>query len=640
MNGAETAVRQARSAMPALKVTGPDGTDRTVDWVDGSIGIGREPSNHLVLEHAQVGRWHAAIFEEAGPSYRLRDLGSATGTRVARKPIRSHPLREGDEFTIGPYRLCYFCDAPRMRGSGRGRAMHIHFGSGEKDPLGRDPIAAPVVGRVRWNAPPREDGTTRPSPRALFEALQAVAARLDVDELLECLLEQVERLAGPSVSFAALIQDDGTPDIDGLRARLRGESASDNVQVSQSVIDRTVQAAAPTLAIQGLNPTRSQELLRIGRAIGLPLVAKGRVKGLVYADWRWEDPPPPGDDVMEWLAALALYAGSAFENALNYRRVTLRKERLQQSHRSLTQIVGLSADTREVLDTVDRCAEREFDVLILGPTGTGKELVARRIHERSPRRDGPFVAVNCASIPSELFESEMFGHTRGAFSGAIVARLGRFQESSGGTLFLDELGELAADHQARLLRVLDERQVTPIGGRAVAVDLRIIAATNQDLERAVEAGTFREDLYNRLGIPIRTTPLKDRPEDIPILAYYLLDGLTHAQGEDYREISPAAMACLLQHSLPGNVRGLRRRLLNAVVFGGEVIEPRDLDRDSDSRGANALPSLEQVEADYIRRVLHATGGHQGRAAKILGVAPNTLKARMVHFGIERGDFQA
>jgi len=623
--------------MPVLTITGEDGAQRRVEWVDGCIGIGREPSNHVELEDARVARWHAAIFEEAGPSYRLRDLGSARGTRVAAKRIQSHLLREGDEIQVGPFRLVYAGDAGCTKPTPGGHALHIRFGVEVNDPIGRNVKEQTLSGQIGWDSAAARTEGARPSPRALFEAIQSVAARLDLDELLECLLEQVDRLAAPSVSFAALVRDDGSLDIRQRRSRLETEPGPKGVRVSQTVINRTIESRKPILALKRETSVSMQEL-GISRAIGLPLVAHGRVRGLIYGDWRRWGEPPQDEERMEWVAALALHAGTAFENALHYQRLQTQKQRLEQSQRALTQIVGMSHETRTLLDDLDRCARRDFDVLIQGPTGTGKELVARRLHEQSARRDGPFIAVNCASIPRELFESEMFGHKRGSFSGATSDRLGRFQEAHGGTLFLDELGELATDHQARLLRVLDEHKATPVGGQPVHVDIRVVAATNRDLEKAVEEGTFRSDLLYRLGIPLRTTPLKDRPEDIPILSYYLLDRL--AQGEDLRDISAEAMEYLMQHRFPGNARELRRLLRNALVHSGTRIELRDLDRDGDrTRGARGLPGLEQIEADHIRKVLRATGGHQGRAARILVVSPNTLKAKMDRYKISRDDFR-
>ena len=625
--------------MPTLRVTGPDDISSSICWSEGSVGIGREPSNHVVLSHANVARWHAAIFEEPGPSYRLRDLGSPTGVWLDQARIKSRVLQEGDEVTIGPYHLAFVLSEPEGSTASRGHALRIRFGDLAEDPLGTNVKTQALSSEIDWSRADARGpvGKAELSPRRLFEAVQAVASRLDLDEMLECLLDHVDRLVAPSVSFTALVTREGSLDIRARRAHLGRDPGAKEIRVSNSVTQRALHSGQPVVASHSMDPTRSMAVLRIASAACLPLVAEGRVRGVLYADWRWGTLPAE-ESRLEWIAALVLYAGSALENALHHQGLRDQHARLQQSRRSYTQLVGVSAGTRRLLEEAERCAERDIDVLVLGPTGTGKELVARRIHERSGRRDGPFVPVNCASIPRELFESEMFGHARGAFTGAVTSKLGRFREATGGTLFLDEFAELSLDHQARLLRVLDERTVSPVGGPPEPVDLRIIVATNRDVSQALKEGTLREDLYHRLGFTIRTTPLRDHLEDIPILSYYLLDRHTQTQGEAFRDIAPKVMDSFFLYGWPGNVRELGRTLRNALVMARDVIEPADLQTDWEILWDRGLASLEEVEAGHIRRVLHATSGNQGRAAEILGVVPNTLKAKMDRYGIRREDF--
>jgi DNA-binding NtrC family response regulator len=620
--------------MPTLRVTAPDGTSSTASWKEGSVGIGREPSNHVVLDHEKIARWHAAIFEAPGPSYRLRDLGSPSGVWLGEERVRSRVLQDGDEFTLGPYRLTFTPHERKTRNAG-GHVLRLRFGRETDDPLGNNPETRELPHEFDWSG---AGDLAEVSPRRLFEAVRAVAGRLDLDEMLACLLDQVETLLAPSVSFAALAADDGSLDIRARRVRLREQLTAEEIRVSQSIVRRARESGQPVLAHH--TETRSMHELSIVRAACLPVVAEGRVRGIVYADWRTGAGPEGDRRRIEWITALVLYAGSALENALHYHGLRTRHERLQQSRRTYTQLVGVSDDVRRLLEEIDRCAARDVDVLVVGPTGTGKELVARRIHERSKRCDGPFVAVNCASIPRDLFESEMFGHVRGAFTGASANRLGRMREAHGGTLFLDEFAELPLDHQARLLRVLEDRAVSPVGGTSEAVDVRIIAASNRDLVQAMRERTLREDLYHRLGFMIRTTPLHSRRQDLPLLAYYLLDAQTQAQGEPYREIAPKVMDSFFLYGWPGNVRQLGRTLRNALVMARDVIQPVDIQPDWEHLWDEELASLEEVESDHIRRVLHATGGNQGKAAKILGVAPNTLKAKMDRYGIERDGFQA
>ncbi len=635
--------------MPALSILDPDGPVRVVSWPEGSVGLGRDPTNHAALPNGKVERWHAAIFMDPGPSYRLRSLVGRAGISQGRDRIRSRVLQDGDRFQIGPYDLT-FQSAMSQDGAVGGRPGHAVRLSGPlHDPLGANPetreLHASDWTTAGWSLTHGPD----PAPRELFISVQAVASTLGLDEMLECLLEQVVRVAAPSVSFAALMEEDSTPDVRALKTTPGRDPGPNGPEVSQSTIRDSVRGGLPILAIRSVQ-RESMVRLKIVRALCLPLVADRRVRGIVYADWREWGEPPVEEAKLEWLAALAMYAGSTFENAIHHEqlraeheRLRSQHERLQQSHRTQTQIVGVSAATRQLLEDVDRCAARERDVVILGPTGTGKELVARRIHECSKRRDGPFVAVNCAAISRDLFESEMLGIDPLAVTGVPAGRPGRFREANRGTLFLDEIGALTLDHQASLLRVLEDHAVRPVGGRGqpVVVDIRVVAATNLDLEEAMRQGEFREDLFHRLGVPIRTTPLKERPEDIPILAYYLIDRSSQAENEDWRDIAPKVMEALLGYGWPGNVRELGRCLRNALVFAGERIEMSHLRADPQIVGsAKGIPPLKDVEAEHIRRVLRATGGNQAQAAKILKVAPNTLTAKMRLYRIRRDEFRS
>ncbi|MBI1795456.1 MAG: sigma 54-interacting transcriptional regulator [Candidatus Eisenbacteria bacterium] len=620
--------------MPSLTITSPDADDAHYRWDEGSIGMGRDAANHVILADPRAARWHAAIFEEPGPSYRLRALGQRCATRVNESPTRSRVLDDGDVIRVGDWRLTFH--APAAAAAARASLGRLQL-TEDVDPIGLDPetreLQGPDWGEAGWGR--EHDGG--PPLSELFWSIQAVAATLDVDELLETLVIKVEQYTTPSLCFAALVDPDSSLDVRAQRTDLT--SQAERIPFSESTVRRAIESRLPIRAAA----VRSTSFDRLGilRALCLPLVSNRTVRGIVYADWRRMGEKPIADGPLEWLAALTMFAGSAFENALYHERLRSRHERLRRSNRSRTQIIGVSRPTRALLDDIERCAASSEDVLITGETGTGKELVARRIHERSARHDGPFVAVNCASIPEQLFDSEMFGHRRGAFTCAVTDRKGRFQEANGGTLFLDEIGELAANHQARLLRGLQEKVIDAVGSdRPVALDLRVIAATNRDLRKAVAAGAFREDLYNRLGLPLATAPLRDRPEDIPILAYYLLDRLTIGQGEAVREIAPRVMQTLTTYRWPGNVRELSACLRNAIVFSDDRVTVSDLRRNPEVIGrAKGLPRLDEIEADHVRLVMRATAGNKSQAAKILGVAENTLSAKMKRYGIRRDDYR-
>jgi two-component system nitrogen regulation response regulator GlnG len=294
-------------------------------------------------------------------------------------------------------------------------------------------------------------------------------------------------------------------------------------------------------------------------------------------------------------------------------------------------------------------------VLVQGETGTGKELVARAIHQQSPRREAPFVTVDCGAIPETLVESELFGHERGAFTGAQAKREGYFQLARGGTLFLDEIGNIPLATQAKLLRVLEQREVLPLGGgRPVAVDARIIAATNADLQQGVKAGRFRADLYYRVGeFTIALPPLRSRREDIAHLAQRFLDEVSMELRRPVRRVSDEAMAALLRHEWPGNVRELRNVIRKAALLATDVVTAEHLPalRAAGPPGGIVSPvgdelSLREVaelaaaraERELIRQALEATNGNKSRAARMLRTDYTTLHAKMKRYGISARDF--
>jgi DNA-binding NtrC family response regulator len=330
------------------------------------------------------------------------------------------------------------------------------------------------------------------------------------------------------------------------------------------------------------------------------------------------------------------------QNILRQRELTEENTRLKEKVSELSAaapIIGQSSKMKQLLEMIDTVAEADSTVVIRGESGTGKELIARAIHSRSKRRFFPIVAVNCGSIPESLLESELFGHEKGAFTGAQYRRKGKIELAHGGTLFLDEIGDIPPKMQIDLLRVLETKRFTRVGGNEeVMSDFRLVCATNKDLEQLLENGTFREDLYYRVNVfRIDVPPLRERREDILPLASHFIEKYARAMSRPVKEISPQAEAMLLSHRWPGNVRELENAIERAMVVGkGAAILPEDLPFQVHADAAEpAALSLAAIEKMHIEQILRETSGNVTRSAKILGIDRATLYNKMKRYGIRR-----
>jgi DNA-binding NtrC family response regulator len=325
----------------------------------------------------------------------------------------------------------------------------------------------------------------------------------------------------------------------------------------------------------------------------------------------------------------------AIRRALDDQRLRTENARLRaevERRSGLGRVLAASRAMEAVLEQVRAVADTDASVLLLGESGTGKELVAQALHWTSARRSGPFVAVNCAAVPEALLESELFGHEKGAFTGADRKRMGLFAAAQGGTLFLDEVGDLPAAIQVKLLRAIQDKAVRPVGGsEVISLDLRLVTATNRDLPAMVREGRFREDLYYRLAvIPIRLPALRERPEDIELLARHFLQRAARRLSKHITGFSPEAVAWMREHRWPGNVRELENVVERAAVMtrGSEIARP-DLGTEFalDSSLSSLRPTLAELERQYIRRVLDDTQGDKRAAARVLGVSVRTLQRK-------------
>jgi two-component system response regulator HydG len=349
------------------------------------------------------------------------------------------------------------------------------------------------------------------------------------------------------------------------------------------------------------------------------------------------------------LESLALTVRRAIAHRRLQQEVKELRRRVTETDQ-LDDLIGASAPMKNVYRMIQQLRDSDASVLITGESGTGKELVARALHRTSVRKEGPFIAINCAAVPANLLESELFGHARGAFTDAKQSREGLFIQADGGTLFLDELGDMMLEMQSKLLRVLQERQVRPVGGnREIPFNTRIIAATNRDLESEVEAGEFRQDLYYRINVVrIHVPPLRSRGNDILLLAQHFIDGIRKRTGKEVSGISSEAAKKLLVYDWPGNVRELQNCIERAVALTRfEQIVVDDLPDKIRLYQSTELvihgddpeefPTLEELERRYIRRVLEATRGNKTQASRILGMNRRTLYRRIERLGLEDGE---
>jgi transcriptional regulator with GAF, ATPase, and Fis domain len=388
----------------------------------------------------------------------------------------------------------------------------------------------------------------------------------------------------------------------------------------------------------------------------VPLVHHGKVLGALSVVSRQEG--SFGQREVEMLVQIAGQVAMAVDNAMAFRRIAELRDRLDQEKRYLEEeinlehrfddIVGESTGLRNVLRQIETVAPTDATVLIEGETGTGKELLARAVHRLSARSDRTFIKLNCAAIPAGLLESELFGHEKGAFTGAIARKIGRLELANEGTLFLDEVGDLPLDLQPKLLRALQEREIERLGGtRPIPVNVRLIAATNRDLAKMVAEKQFRSDLFYRLKVfPVSAPPLRERAADIPILVRHFVSRHARRMGKTIETIPPEAMAALVAWTWPGNIRELENFLERAVILSrGPILhvplaEIEAMEEENENAAAGN-PTLHAAERDHIVRALReAKGiiGGPGGAAERLGLKPTTLNSKMKKLGIERSDY--
>ncbi len=599
------------------------------------VAIGRDRSNDICLRHETVSRAHARLAHGAD-GWVVTDLESSNGTFVNGARVSRERVRHMDEIQFGDVALVFLEDAPALFGD-EGSAPEITqvLDSSTLEMLR-------VGGRTQT---PRELEETHRSVLRLFEFSTEAGACRTLPELMAQLTAAATEALHADRVVPIAVEPGGV-----LRPWFGRKSASNAVlaelPISLSIVNyvRSRREAVRSEVRRDERFRASASVLRneIAAAICVPLVAAGREIGVIYAD-RIAPAEPFTETDLRMLAALAMPVVVAIENIRATEALKTERERLVDQMKLEHSILGKHPSVLAVLELVERVAATDSNVLIIGESGTGKELVARAIHLSSPRSGRAFEAVNCAALAPTLLESELFGHVKGAFTGAINDRPGRFELADKGTLFLDEIGEMPLDSQAKLLRVIEQGELRRVGDtRDRTVDVRLLAATNKQLEKMIAEHRFREDLFYRLNIVrIELPPLRARGTDIDLLADHFLRFFCSKCGRKPLTLTARARELLHKYPWPGNVRELKNVMERlAVICKENEIRPEDLPPEFFAGGAaasaNITPtsSLAEVERKHILDVLAHTAGNKKEAAAILGIDRSTLYAKLKQYGIE------
>jgi transcriptional regulator with GAF, ATPase, and Fis domain len=619
---------------PRLLVLSGPLKDSTIPLSEGEVTIGREATNGIAITDPSVSRKHCLVSWQDGRC-RVRDLESRNGTLVNGAAVEEQWLEHGDQVATGDSSFLFLLEEEDLfPAEGRVEFEDAQFTAETTIIHPRDVVylqperllrELPATSRVARNL------------NALLKISRIVHAIRDLNDLQGQLLDLIFEVV-PAGRGAILLADREGHQFNSMFARMRQAGQTQLVKVSRTVARQVLEQGIAILGsdVPGSDELREVESLaaqQVRSLLCVPLTVFQRVIGCIYLD---------SDSVgnrlheehLQLVTAIAGISAVALENARRLHWLEQENERLTVEISQDRSLVGEGERMKEVYQFLKRVAPTDSTVLIEGESGTGKELAARALHRNSPRTSKPFVAINCAAIPETLLESDLFGHERGAFTGAASMKRGRLEIADGGVVFLDEVGELALGLQVKLLRVLQEREFERVGGtHPIKVDIRLIAATNSNLEQAVRDGKFRQDLYYRLAVLKITMPtLRDRRDDIPMLVRHFVQKHAKRCKVKPRPISREALACLVNYDWPGNVRELENAIEHALVLGAsDMILPEDLPESLLER----TPSPEMTEAKYhaavkelkkqlIRDAVEQTQGSYADAARILGVHPNYL----------------
>jgi transcriptional regulator with GAF, ATPase, and Fis domain len=585
--------------MAMLMIVSSNGAVRSVPIDRPVMSVGSASSNDIVIDDGQTEETHLLI-QFDGQSFSTQTSARSIWIHINGKKKRRSVLREGDEIRLGDTTLRFY---------------------------------------ALWKATAPADDAQGPQIELHgLHKIQRLSERLltdyEIGTILETLMDDVIELLHANRGFLILCEDDR------LCVKVGRNINQENIaraleKVSDSIIDRVVNTREPVIVSDAINDNdfnASQSVidLQLSSVVCAPLLDRGNLIGLIYL----------GNDRvthlftnkhLDLLTLFTAHASLIVAHAILLNELRLDNAVLQETliNRRFGSIIGSCSAMREVFRAVEKVAPTNVNVLILGETGTGKELIAHEIHARSAKATGPFVTINCGAIPETLLESELFGHVKGAFTGATSDRLGKFQAADGGTLFLDEIGEMPSNLQVKLLRALQEHTVTKVGAlHPEHVDIRVIAATNRNLEKAVDDGSFRGDLYYRLNVvTVELPPLREREDDITVIAKFLVQKISTELATPSKEFRQDTLQAMRRFGWPGNIRQLENRLKRALVLStGSMLTVEDLGLD-ESAGENFTSLAEAKDAfahKYIMKALERNDGNRSKTARELDVDPRTI----------------
>jgi Nif-specific regulatory protein len=625
-------------------IAGPS-KDLTIPLPDGEATIGRDPANVVAIIDPSVSRKHCLLRREEDGRFSIKDMESRNGTLVNGVPAKEQFLHHGDEIATGDSLFLFLLEEEDQAGS----ASQVEFDDGQ--PMAETHLIHPK--EAVYLQPDRllkEFPATSQVGRnlnALLKISRVVHAIRDLEELQAQLLDLIFEVV-PAGRGAILLSDGDGQEFNSLYARTRQGGQPQLVRVSRTIARKVIKENVAILGVDvsasgNFRDVESLVASNVRSLVCVPLSVFQRMIGCIYLDStsaanRFQE------EHLQLMAGVAGVSAVALDNARRLQWLEQENQRLTTEIRQDQSLVGEGARMKEIFQFLARVAPTESTVLIEGESGTGKELVAKALHRNSPRASKPFVAINCAAIPETLLEDDLFGHERGAFTGAASQKKGRLEVADGGVVFLDEIGELAPTLQVKLLRVLQEREFERVGGtHPIKVNIRLIAATNRELDEAVRKGEFRQDLYYRLAVVKMTMPpLRERREDIPMLTRHFVQKHAMRCRVKARPIAREAMAALVNYEWPGNVRELENAIERALVMGStDMVLLEDLPESLLEQNApeeitegKYHGSVKELKKQLILDAVEQTGGNYVEAAGILGVHPNYLHRLIRNLGLK------